>query len=276
LKAALLAAIRDEAGRLRRSRAGLDEQELFRRCAPLFHALWLDQVVFPPPPTMVTAEGDPVELGTIVYDVLDAAALRAALDQHPSLSADEEEGRYTWFEAVPDADVRTTPAAEGTFTLTNVSVDGFRRSLGQVALAQGRLTLEVVSRARAERGRRLLAEAAGPALRHRSTRFESMAKAMSRQQPRRAGESADPEAAVPPEVAAEFLREFKDRHYRAWLDEPLPALDGRTPRRAAGLKTQRGRVIDLLKQMENHESREAGGQGGYDFAWMWRELGLAR
>lgn len=57
------------------------------------------------------------------------------------------------------------------------------------------------------------------------------------------GEKAlDPEN---PEVAAmldEFIREYEDN----WLDEPIPALDGHTPRQAADDPTRRGDLIKLL------------------------------
>lgn len=47
------------------------------------------------------------------------------------------------------------------------------------------------------------------------------------------------------EVAAvldEFVREYEAR----WLDEPIPALDGHTPRQAADDPTRRGDLIKLL------------------------------
>jgi hypothetical protein len=48
-----------------------------------------------------------------------------------------------------------------------------------------------------------------------------------------------------PAVAAmldEFIREYEAK----WLDEPIPALDGHTPRQAADDPTRRGDVIKLL------------------------------
>jgi hypothetical protein len=83
------------------------------------------------------------------------------------------------------------------------------------------------------------------------------------------------EEPVPPAEAGRILAEFKARHYGAWLDVPLPALDGRTPRHAARLKTLRQRLIDLLKELENHEARTATPDApAYDLGSMWRELGL--
>ena len=65
-----------------------------------------------------------------------------------------------------------------------------------------------------------------------------------------AGESApDPNA---PEVAAildEFVREYEAN----WLDAPIPALDGHTPRQAADDPTRRGDLIRLLNSFPSDE-----------------------
>jgi hypothetical protein len=130
-------------------------------------------------------------------------------------------------------------------------------------LEKGRVLLEIMSRHRAERGRELLEAVAGPAVAYRATSHESVQRALERRPARR----ARPEDEVPPEAAAEIVPVFYERHYRGWLDEPLPALAGRTPRETAGLKSACPKVIAL----ERLEGRPA-----YDFGWMWGELGLER
>jgi hypothetical protein len=254
LKRRLLETLRAEAERLRREGPALDEDRLFREAAPLVHRLWLDRVVRRTPPTVVTAEGDLMEFGKVVFDVIDRDALAAALARHPEIVVDDDD-RWTWVEE-----------AEG----------GFTRSLGHMRLEGDRLLLEVTSRARAERGRRLLGEAAAGALRHRSSRYESVREAIERRAAAKADESpADP--GVDPEEAAALVLEYKQRHYRTWPDQPLPALDGRTPRQAARSRTLRPRLMDLLKEMENSEARAARpASPAYDFGWMWQELGLER
>jgi hypothetical protein len=58
-----------------------------------------------------------------------------------------------------------------------------------------------------------------------------------------AGESAlDPDAPEVAEMLDEFIREYEAK----WLDEPIPALDGHTPRQAADDPTRRGDLIKLL------------------------------
>ena len=80
--------------------------------------------------------------------------------------------------------------------------------------------------------------------------------------------------------AEEKLKEkFFDQHYREWLDSPLPALKGKTPRQAAKTKAGIQHVTDLLKDMVNAELR-AVKQGRkttpYDFDWLFSELCLER
>ena len=85
------------------------------------------------------------------------------------------------------------------------------------------------------------------------------------------------EPGLPSEIAKEAIHGYLDAHYRHALDEPLPELDGRTPREAAAAKRSRGQVVNWLKDIENAEHSRAAQQGHrpYDAAWIWRELGLS-
>jgi hypothetical protein len=78
-------------------------------------------------------------------------------------------------------------------------------------------------------------------------------------------------------VEAEIVRAFYEQHGRRWLDEPIPALGGRTPREAARVRAGRSRLVALLQEFENLSARQRqAGRPAYDFGWMWAELGLAR
>ena len=69
----------------------------------------------------------------------------------------------------------------------------------------------------------------------------------------KAGEPPSPEA-------DQLILEFKRRHYADWPDQPLPALDGKTPREAVQTVGGRGVVDVLLKGMENLEQRAGGAE----------------
>jgi hypothetical protein len=79
---------------------------------------------------------------------------------------------------------------------------------------------------------------------------------------------------IDPAVAAEIVRQATDAHYRHTLGESVPMLGHRTPRECARTKTGRRKLVAWLKYLENQELHRAPGHEPYDFAWMWRELGI--
>ncbi len=224
---------------------------ILKRLGHLLSRWWLTLVAFRPLPTVVTAEGDLVVFTKVVFDVTDRASLLTALGGAPEIEQIEP-GVFDWYEVTPK----------------------FRRTLGTIRVADDHLTLETTSEARAERGRRLLEGLAPQALRYRVTSTEDIKQTLERAESRH---RADPPRSLPPDVEAELLHKYYEEHYRAWVDQPVPALDNLTPRNAAGDPRRRPKLIALLKEFENrgaHAARE--GRPRYDFTWMWKELGLER
>ncbi len=77
---------------------------------------------------------------------------------------------------------------------------------------------------------------------------------------------------LPPE-AEQFALEFKRRHYAEWIDQPIPALNGRTPRESVRSADGRRKVDALLKEAEYREHR-SNPDRPFDFTETRRELGL--
>jgi len=232
-----------------------DDADFFKRFGRLFFLWWIVHVFLASRPNAVTPEGDEVVFANAVFDVRDREAVERALAGHADVER-QDDGSYAWFEP------------GGT--------EEFRRGLGAFVLKNDRLVLETMSKARAERGRAFVEGLAADAVRYRTTRLESVERALERR-PARPARPERPEAEVPPEVQAEIVGAFYEKHYRGWVDEPLPALRGQTPREAAQSKTGRPRVVALLKDMESLSARERlQGRPAYDFGWMWAELGLDR
>jgi hypothetical protein len=138
--------------------------------------------------------------------------------------------------------------------------------IGHLALTDGRLEVETNSVKRADRLRAKIEAACGARLRHRArAHADPLSSAPSPRHSR-------PRAPPSPEEE-EALRAFREQHYRHWLDEPVPALGGKTPRQAARSRLGLRQVDLLLRTMENNEQRMTD-YAPFDFAPLRRELGL--
>ena len=70
-----------------------------------------------------------------------------------------------------------------------------------------------------------------------------------------------------------MLREVKEAHYREWIDTPVPALGGKTPRAAMRSARSREKLDLLLREIENRENRLPAAER-FDIARLRQELGL--
>ena len=89
---------------------------------------------------------------------------------------------------------------------------------------------------------------------------------LAKQMPITGEDALDPDD---PELAA-FLEQFVRDYETKWLDEPIPALEGHTPRQAADDPTRRA---DLIKLLDTFPAGEAGSVG-MDADWLRAALGL--
>ena len=238
--------------------------------AETFSEFWLGDIVLragASPPELRNTDGEPMVFCEVRFPLAaDRAEIAAALDRIDDFEADGE-GRWRWL--APGAPPERAARLSGRGT--DPALSKFVTSLGAVELGTEALILSVNSTERAERGRTMLAarlgRLVGPPL-------------VTHQDPERALEEhagAAPEEPVDlPEEALAAMRSMLDDRYRRTLDEPLPMLDGRTPREAAATRRGRKRAIDWLKQLENAEHRRALqlGDEPCDTSWIWRELEL--
>ena len=227
-----------------------DAGAFFRKHGMVFNHLWLKLVVFPEPPQVTTAEGDPLIFCRAVFDSQHVDEVRGTIARQPSVRAIDG-GHMAWCE----------PSDEGD------------RILGTWAFEPNRVVLEATSQERAAKGRAWLEKLVGDLVRYRATALETVDQAMNPLRKPRPMQMLDD----PPDSDTAVVRELYDRHYHNWMDRPVPALGNRTPRAAAQTKLWRPRLVDLLKRLENSAERAAlAGRPPYDFGWIWKELGLQR
>ena len=148
--------------------------------------------------------------------------------------------------------------------------------LGSAEIVDGALLLHVNSVERAERGRELLNSRLGPLLGNPLTSHEDPAQRLRTPPGESPPKPKKPD--LPPEVMEALVRGQYEEHYRQVLDEPVPMLGKRTPRRAVKTKKGRAAVVEWLKGIENLESRSAvdDSRRPVDLSWLWEELKIPR
>lgn len=208
------------------------------------------------PPRLQNTDGDDLLLTTdrFSFDASQRDAVATALRRVEGVESDSEDERA--------------------FTISKPGnskhTDWDNTVLAHVELGASDLRVNTNSVKRANRIRKRLEAALGPLVvfKIRDHQDPTSGFAASRDGSKKAFRPAQPE---------EFLavaREFKARHYQAWMDTEVPALGGQTPRQAARRVSSRKQVELLLRDIENREARLPEAER-FDFAPIRAELGVS-
>lgn len=192
------------------------------------------------PPALQNTEGDPLVLCEATLRTGDQAALTVELDQ----TYQREDTRSPhWIEYVTThgaEHIRASLRLDGPeLTIHTNSEARFDRVLATVHALDPTLTMVDQSRQPARDAR----EAATLAARTAPAGEDPAHSDPAHSDP--ALDPADPAVAA---VLDQFIRDYEQK----WLDDPIPALAGHTPRQAAADPTRRGDLIRLLDSFPAH------------------------
>jgi hypothetical protein len=247
--------------------------------APTFTGIWLSdtlqRTLDPQLPELVNTDGDPLIICTTSFPLLpgmSAAACRDALASVADLREIDAKA-FNWVRRTAvEPQPLTTPQSGNAVEATTGSGE---TSLGSIEVKAGEVVLSTNSRERAEHGEAMVARAlaglADTPARQEVSAAQILAERMGH------GSGRPPASAMPPEEARGMVHAHLDQHYRKTLDEPLPVLGNISPRDAARCDNGRSKLVDWLKEIENHAARAGNGSdpmASYDFGWIWRELGI--
>lgn len=229
----------------------------FKEMAPWFHEGWAQSIVDPPVPALANTDGEPLTQTHVRFEGVGPEALTAALTGRAGFDYDDETG-WIW---------------------TGDNQRGELVTLGVLRFSgPAELVLEVNSTGRGERGRAALEAALGGALRHVGTSHEDMRRRVKDALRARLQDGTDEQekpAGLPADLNESLVLEHLSRHYRAWVDGGVPALDGRTPRAAAQDPAYHDRLVSLLGGLDTHYQQALRSrQPAWDPSWIWEELGV--
>ena len=147
---------------------------------------------------------------------------------------------------------------------------------GQLRVFPGRVEISAMSSMHFEPMKEMLAEFFGERLEFEKEFVADLAKQVGAGERRgHQAESSLPTGLATSPEEADLLRSLIRSNYEKFLREPVPALDGLTPREAAARPKMRGRLVDLMKG-HLRSVDDLGRRHGvtHDIGWVLEELGL--
>lgn len=202
-------------------------------------------------PQMRTTDDEELIFCKAYYRIHDRAGALARLEDIPNLERDDE--GFTWINRKGNERMGPAPV-----------------TLGRIDITDEALVLVTMSRERNARGRAMLEGALGSMVEHRADSIQDPEVAIKEH--RASGRSAKSDE-VPEDVQREVVGQYLRDYYARWLDDKIPALGGKSPRKAVRTKRGRAQVAELLKDIENGLQRQVGGDA-VDVSALRNELGL--
>ena len=191
------------------------------------------------PPVMQNTDGELVMFTTDHFDFAEAnrREVLARLARLPGIGEPE----------VTRGETTLTVTKPG--NATHVSWDN--TVVGSIVIKGTRLQAETNSMQRANALRTAIETHTGGLVTHRLRDESSPTQLVKRTT---VGVKSGATMAMPPELKA-VARQMKESHMQAWVDEPIPALGGLTPRKAAASPKSRRALELLLKEFEHFEAQ---------------------
>ena len=253
------------------------DTEVLRRAAFLFSNTWLEdllqKVLDPTLPMLTNSDGDTIEFVTVRYPLRPGADRKALGDGIAAIPGFRASADDHWDWGGPPATSKPDNESEDVEQLTVLLPDG-SILLATVELEGDSLRVETNSQQRAERARALLDPVIGPFVAEPVVEARTVEEMMDS---RPAEGELPPLPGVSPEEERKFVHESLDRHYRAVLDQPVPALGDVSPRESAKTTDGRERLVGWLKGLENANAQLESDSAiaSYDVSWLWEELGVS-
>jgi hypothetical protein len=207
------------------------------------------------PPVLVNTDGDSLSFHKMFYEIddpeeafikLHTLCVTETVEELRSLAAFDENGRISRVEI---------PWTRKGFAKSNVPESTL---LGTLTINGTTLQVEVNSQNRAETIKKEIQKRLGAGARHMRAEIESLAAALAKgEEKKRKGKAAreSDDLMEYPEVQ-EHLRQMIAGNWQSWMDERIPALGGKTPRKAVRSADGREMVESLLVDAERDSAYE--------------------
>lgn len=241
--------------RLRRGRSAITDETLFEWDIEIREAYFDIECSLHAPPKLCNTDGDPLEIHRLIYEVPSAEeafeklcdlCVTATREELLSEAKYDKAGRITSIEISWDRLGHNFNAAMPNTLLGRIVIEGHR------------LTAEVNSAERAKTLRSAIASRLGDRAHFKMDAIQDQ-ESMMRQMEAGKAEKKRPrkhdELMQHPEIR-EKISEIISKHWESWVDQKIPALGGKTPRKAVKTPDGREAVEALLRDAERDRGQD--------------------
>ena len=241
--------------KLRRGQSAVTDETLFEWDIEIRDAYFDIEQALHAQPKLCNTDGDPLELHRLIYEVLSAEeafeklcdlCVTATREELLSEAKRDKAGRITSIEISWDRLGHKLNAAMPNTVLGRIVIEGHR------------LTAEVNSAKRAETIRSAIASRLGDRARFKMDEIQDPRSMMNQPEAWKAGKKRSgkhDDLMKHPEVR-ERLSEIIVKQWECWVDEKVPALGGKTPRKAVRTHDGREAVEALLRDAERDRGQD--------------------
>ncbi|HQS83808.1 MAG: hypothetical protein B7Y25_02710 [Alphaproteobacteria bacterium 16-39-46] len=145
--------------------------------------------------------------------------------------------------------------------------------LGSITLEKGSLIVEVNSRERAQKIQTLVSQYLKTSAQYQRTVITSLEKNAKETSKSQKSKEIDDFNELP--EVQEMIRSLMRKHWDEWLDTPLPALNGKSPRKAAQKKEEQEALQALLLQFEGLNQRDPSDPANPNVEELKQQLGIS-
>ncbi len=251
--------------------------------APLFSMYWvadvMENISLRERLNLFNSEGEIIEFRDLRFP-FSASVTQKQISQALSIIPDlyQENAKFwNWLETARDREYNSNPNPEDGSQTLNTVLDNGAQVLGTIEIKGKTLILSVNSAGRAERGQVMIERALKDLVKTPLIEIQTFDQMMAEDEVNSTPSEAQLD--ISPEVAQQIMQQTLDSHYRESLDQPIPALDNKTPRQSVKSKKGKAKVIEWLKYLENRSALSQASDipmSDYDFTWVWEELGIDR
>lgn len=218
----------------------------------LFNFYWCNYIINPPKIKVFTSTGEPFIIAKAIFKIINKQEVIKALKKVECFNREAHKS-FTW--------------------LGKEKEDGSALILGKIEVHKSHLILECCSQKRLEEGKKIIEENLSNLLIHKEDIIQDPLRVLESFKDTPIKEKEE----MPLEIKQELYIHFMDKYNKDWINQKIPALNGKTPLEAVKTKEGRRKVIEILKNIENKEEhRKREGKPFYNISWLWEEFKIKR